>query len=395
MVLKAKIFSSYQTSSRLLGSALISYPAEGTHTASSATIMAQSLRLEVLGTNLVYDNTGSLIGGQVLRLEVYDPATNTKAMEITGFSMDIGALPADATVASLQENPVWELDGSVMTQAGPEGSGVIFRAEAGNDTLTGSQFGDEFHGEDGRDSLVGGLGRDSLDGGTGRDELEGGDNRDFLFGGRGNDTIDGGGGNDMVTSVDFTIAGNWVDEDQKIDLGKGTHSGKRIGTDKLTSIESFYSGDGNDTIVGTNGGNTIIGGGGDDIINGKSGRDEIWSGAGSDAVTGGGGADLFAFVDFGAGSDRIMDFKHGKDHIGLVRDSLPIGALAARHFRAGLNARDEDDFVIYSRTKGRLFVDFDGDGDRPKVLIATLVTKPVLTASDFTIVDQSADWWLV
>lgn len=238
----------------------------------------------------------------------------------------------------------------------------------------------------GADSLVGGLGRDWLEGGAGHDTLEGGDDGDYLTGARGNDEIDGGGSADMVVSRGIS--------DQTVDLGRGRLRGENIGRDKLFSIESFFAGSGDDKITGSDRANTLIGGFGDDLINGKDGRDEIWAGGGLDTVTGGAGADLFVFDTYGGSSyTQLRDFKHGIDHIGLVETGAADGPLAAGRFHKGTKAQDQNDLVIYNRATGRLWLDFDGDGDRPKMLIATLTTKPVLSASDFVTMGYTGDWW--
>lgn len=105
---------------------------------------------------------------------------------------------------------------------------TLFRAGAGDDSVTGSPFRDSIDGGPGNDVLIGGLGIDiltggdhndslfagfagdvlgpstdaangqSLDGGGGDDRLVGGGGIDRLTGGSGNDWLRGGGGNDHL-----------------------------------------------------------------------------------------------------------------------------------------------------------------------------------------------------
>ena len=66
-----------------------------------------------------------------------------------------------------------------------------------------------------------------------------------------------------------------------------------------STIENAYTGDGNDTIIGS------------DLAN------EIWGGRGSNTLTGNGGDDTFAIKKNVTNIDRITDFKPGEDKIDL------------------------------------------------------------------------------
>jgi Ca2+-binding RTX toxin-like protein len=90
--------------------------------------------------------------------------------------------------------------------------GYVALGEGGNDTLSGSRYGDTLYGDNesaspvslpGDDLIVGGGGNDELYGGTGDDELFGGDGNDLLHGGHGSDFLDGGGGNDHAVIDGF------------------------------------------------------------------------------------------------------------------------------------------------------------------------------------------------
>jgi hypothetical protein len=73
---------------------------------------------------------------------------------------------------------------------------------AGNDTITGTQFGDLITGGEGNDTITGLGGIDALSGGAGNDTISGGEDDDVITGSEGNDTLSGEGGNDFVDGGD-------------------------------------------------------------------------------------------------------------------------------------------------------------------------------------------------
>lgn len=76
---------------------------------------------------------------------------------------------------------------------------------------------------------------------------------------------------------------------------KGTHK-----------IDSLYSYDGNDILMGSRGDDSLYGSDGDDSLFGGEGNDILHGGAGNDKLNGGWGADLFLFAK-GDGLDTIED----------------------------------------------------------------------------------------
>lgn len=93
--------------------------------------------------------------------------------------------------------------------------------------------------------------------------------RSDLAGGAGQDTVNASAVNDSASTVN---------------LGAG--SAQIDGVDvTLSSIEHFFSGDGDDLIYGSNADNILTGGRGDDTIQGNGGSDRIEGGAGSDWVS--------------------------------------------------------------------------------------------------------------
>ena len=71
-----------------------------------------------------------------------------------------------------------------------------FIGSGGNDTYTGTLFGDTVEGKNGTDRLNGGAGDDTVDGGAGKDVLKGGAGADLIDGGKGIDKLYGNGGAD-------------------------------------------------------------------------------------------------------------------------------------------------------------------------------------------------------
>jgi Ca2+-binding RTX toxin-like protein len=155
----------------------------------------------------------------------------------------------------------------------------------GNDSLYGNADNDSLFGQNDLDLLDGGAGNDTLDGGKGNDTLLGGDNNDTLLGKEDNDRLEGGAGNDVLD-------GN-------------------AGTDLL------FGDAGNDTLYGNSGNDTINGGDGLDFIAGQ---------AGADSLSGGASADVFMF--FAATDsqiptatsvyDTVTDFQNGTDKFNLA-----------------------------------------------------------------------------
>ena len=69
----------------------------------------------------------------------------------------------------------------------------------GNDTYTGTRFGDRVAGDAGNDSLAGADGHDTINGGAGNDTVLGGNGNDRIVGDAGADRLFGDAGNDQIT----------------------------------------------------------------------------------------------------------------------------------------------------------------------------------------------------
>ena len=189
----------------------------------------------------------------------------------------------------------------------------------GNDTITGSDQADPLRGGAGHDILYGHGGADTLSGEAGNDHLygqspnggpdgadviSGGDGSDYLQGNAGNDSIDGGDGSDRINGG--------ADNDSILGgLGNDTINGN-LGMDIISG------GDGNDYLRGGQGDDLIFGGNGADVIAGDKGVDNLTGGAGNDIFR----FDAGSAAISGTATDRIIDYVHGTDHLGL--DFAPV-----------------------------------------------------------------------
>ena len=272
-----------------------------------------------------------------------------------------------------------------------------------NDTLAGATGQDVIRGVGGDDLITGGFGNDTLYGQDGADHLSGNNDADQVYGGLGNDTESGDAGDDTVVGGTGNDVLSGVDGNDSISGGAGVD--RLFGGD---GSDLLYGGDGDDFLVGgtngdtLNGGNgadTLTGGAGDDGLSGGAGKDVLSGGDGfdflrggldNDTLTGGAGNDVFNFNFLGsANADRITDFVHGTDRIGL--DSATFAAVHAAldkgEFRLGAAAQDGDDRIIYDQASGRLFYDPDGTlhgaQSAAPVLFAIVANHAALTFQDF------------
>lgn len=207
---------------------------------------------------------------------------------------------------------------------------------AGNDIIYGSQAEDQIYGDIGNDWLFSLGGSDELYGGTGNtfldelfsaigiadnDYLSGGSGDDLLNGGYGNNTISGGSNYD---SVDYS----WLSEGLSASLNPGTvwtRFTNRI-NDRVSNIDRFLSGSGDDYIYGSSASDWIVAGDGDDQIWGFGGSDTLEGGPGKDTLHGGPGNDrLIGGLDddrlYGdSGADKIYGDTDDFDDYKWVRD---------------------------------------------------------------------------
>lgn len=239
-----------------------------------------------------------------------------------------------------------------------------FPGTSGDDTIVGTGDGDLaaggagndiIRGMDGNDTLDGGPGSDTVEGGEGADSLlwngstEGGD-RDVYIGGdghvpvfdgpyvvgmtgsenytfdpynhNGGDTLslNMGSGADMTVTYASTEAGTATDSNgntiefqgiERVFLGDGNHSVDASSADILYVDGPdhevgmrLYSGNGNDSIIGSDGTDYIQSGGGNDTVHGGDGNDVIETGGGDDFAYGEAGDDGFRWGN--GGSDAAI-----------------------------------------------------------------------------------------
>lgn len=231
-----------------------------------------------------------------------------------------------------------------------------------NQSITGSNVGDELRGGSGNDMLDGMRGDDDLTGGVGDDQLIGGEGSDVLIGGSGNDVLVGnqangtddgqtdifrfnqGDGQDWILgsagtqALDVIRFGEGITADDlvltnlfagtslrglqlEIAYGNGDritlqagaegtiqriefHDGSSISMDALIAplLDSTPNDDG--VIIGTNAGDLLSGTSGDDRLEGRLGDDTLVGGMGRDVLLGGAGRNTYRFRA-GDGEDLI------------------------------------------------------------------------------------------
>lgn len=330
---------------------------------------------------------------------------------------------------------------------GGTGNDVLL-GQNGNDSLLGGTGADSLSGGAGADTLVGGNGADTLSGGTGNDVfvLIATSDSSTTNGGTGTDLVtDFTRGQDLINVAamgDFQFIGTaafWADQQIRYDLlnGQTIIQGNTEGTTgaefsiTLAGSNALTASDftdasgalevaqqnnvagrtingnnrgttlngtaGNDTINGNGGNDVLNGAAGADSINGGTGNDVITAGLGSDRLTGGTGNDVFVFnTAIGTGDvDVITDFSsNARNNNDTIRLDNAVftevgqnGTLTAAAYKAGSQATDASDRIIYDNTSGALHYDADGLGGAAQIQFATLQNRPnTLTAADFVVI---------
>lgn len=235
----------------------------------------------------------------------------------------------------------------------------VYGGSAG-DRLEGDQYNNLFKGKAGADVLLGGDGNDTLNGGTGKDIMDGGAGRDLA------DYSDRSGAVVVTlngsTTVTVSVGGKAEDSIKNIeDVTGGT------GADKLTGDSKANK------LIGGTGADTLIGGAGDDFL--LDYDKGVW--------TGGTGKDIFQFGSPGQAGfiGTITDFSHADDTFYMEsRYYSTKTALGSTMFRANASghAGDADDYVIYDKSNGELWMDRDAGGN---IFTATKVAQLGTVAS--------------
>lgn len=215
---------------------------------------------------------------------------------------------------------------------------------SGFEVIIGTSFGDVLLESGSIDTLIGGDGNDLIivdgdvkgsevfDGGIGNDTLDMGAVTDDIVISRFFDSVSGF-PNAIGFENFFTGSGN----DSVIGLGDDEHFRGGAGSDTLRGAsgedlieggignDSLYGGigndtirgeDGNDRLFGESGNDLMVGGAGDDVFFADFGDDTLDAGAGNDTLYGGAGADVFV-VENNYGLIRIEDFDFRVDRIDI------------------------------------------------------------------------------
>jgi Ca2+-binding RTX toxin-like protein len=187
---------------------------------------------------------------------------------------------------------------------------------------------------------------------------------------------------DAATLYD-TIEGFGTDSDPFYDLIFAAAT-KFVGS-KYDDI--IFDGLSNDLLLGRDGNDVLMGSHLDDTLKGGKGNDFLADYEGTNTFFGGPGDDVFAFdlysMSIETAVGKIKDFEKGEDRIGLMTDlGLQPGTLGEQYFHKGTGAGDGDDYIIYDRESGKLYVDFDGSGAGPQVQFAKVTPGTKLHADD-------------
>jgi acrosin len=276
----------------------------------------RQFRIEPLEERQLLAVTSALAGGILsVNLTAADNVAITSSagqVKINGSDPSTGA----AAAGSITEIEVVasgnfdnQIDLSAVTTANgftsiPATGAVIVQGGLGNDTITGSDFGDTMFSGPGVNVLTGGNGDDILD-------LSGGQ----IVGGDG-----GGAGFDVLRYIATNPAGETVAltinsgaERLEITGASGPDTFTVAGTISQFVVDGGGDGDTIDASGITNPASnvTLTGGLGNDTITGGAANDLIVGGGGSDVMTGNDGDDIFdlsggtATVNPGAGTDTI------------------------------------------------------------------------------------------
>jgi len=219
-----------------------------------------------------------------------------------------------------------------------------------------------------------------------------------------NNIITGNSGNNILngaTGID-TLIGGLGNDTYQVDTTTDTITeNANQGTDTVQSSVTYTLGNNleNLTLTGTaniNGtGNTlnniITGNSGNNTLNGSDGNDTLIGGTGNDTITGGAGGDQFTFNNLNEGLDTITDFLSSQgDKITVSAAGFGGGlaagvAITAAQFVLGTTALNASNRFIYNTITGGLFFDGDGTGTIAAIQIATLSSKPSISASDIVV----------
>jgi serralysin len=172
-----------------------------------------------------------------------------------------------------------------------------------------------------------------------------------------------------------------------VDILFGTEDGDNISG--LAGSDYIRGGCGDDILFGNEGGDYIIGNAGNDILNGGADNDILFAGPGSDLFLFG---DATPFSKALLGVDRVNDYTHGEDLIGLSKAAFTnLGEDFASAFGTvsdDMAAKTSEALIVYNTSNGRLYYNANGDkaGFGEGEQFATFLEQPTLSAENFTLV---------
>ncbi|MEK7688078.1 MAG: M10 family metallopeptidase C-terminal domain-containing protein, partial [Pseudomonadota bacterium] len=254
------------------------------------------------GSNVLFggDGADSLSGGDsadYLLIDAADTGIAGGAGFDSAFVQTGAAVTLDMGTASIEW--VQGNAGGDTFNASSQTGAVYIYGQGGDDTLTGSAFGDYIDGGDGTDTLEGGGGADLMLGNGGSDILRGQGGDDSLIELGGDSVIDGGTGFDSL----FV----WSDTGFTLNLTTASIEwvqGSVLGDDNLNGAGNTV----NTFLYGWGGADVLTGGLGDDYIAGGTGDDVLTGGAGHDTMIGEAGFDRYVYTAATWGSDTIHSF---------------------------------------------------------------------------------------
>ena len=281
------------------------------------------------GTDLLIGGLGAdtLSGGDgddYLLIDSEDTVIDGGAGFDSAFVLTSDPVTLDMGAASIE----WALGdvGADTFNAATQTGGVYIYGMEGDDTLTGSAFGDYLDGGDGADTLAGGDGDDLLVGNGGSDILRGQGGDDYLIELGGDSQIDGGAGFDSL----FV----WSDTGVTLDLATASIEwvqGSVLGGDTLNAAANTV----NTYLYGWGGADVLTGGSANDYIAGGVGNDTLTGGAGNDTLIGETGTDRYVYTAATWGSDTIHSFDPNSE-------TLDFTAVASIHSFADFTAFEWD-----------------------------------------------------
>ena len=235
-----------------------------------------------------------------------------------------------------------------------------------NIDLTGNSGANILTGNGGINGLDGGIGNDTLIGGVGNDSLSGGDGNDvFIVNGTADisagEVYDGGADFDTLSvtaTTDFTgVASITLIETISLDAGVGATFDAADLSGQTLAIDGSGN-DGGESLIfnGTSSGEVIDLGGltvdVDDIsgvvINAGDGNDTIIGTNGVDTILGGAGADVFKYTDTGdTTTDNTISQMDVIEGFNITEDSFDLSSLGAvSGLTATVDPSDADSYVI-------------------------------------------------